>query len=126
MLRSLVYLILALPVFFSCKKERTCSCTVIENGTRTVVQEQAAVSFTVFPGIPPIELIPARTDTTNTPFSFASVEDLNYKKISKGNMKQVCELTSSEGINKTSQVITSTSTITTTDVGTRESSCKIK
>jgi hypothetical protein len=131
MKRSFFLIALLLFVISSCKKERTCSCRIESRGTKTVHNQSASVTVTLnlIPGIPipPVELVPAKDETSSNDYFFITTEKTSYDKIKKGVMKKLCQPDFSEDVfDSDVNVIPGTSTVTTTDQGKKNYTCKIE
>lgn len=104
-------------VFVSCKKDRTCSCTITNIGTNTV--------HTVTPGLPP--LLPATDTTIVTPTNSINTQKTKYTKVSKKTMRNNCYEKLDESYSEsTTNGVPGLFTITTTQAGVRTYACKIE
>ncbi len=123
-------------VLLSCKKERTCSCDVTTSGNVTSNAKSAGLSFTLsasqlglpFPvNIPPIVIIASKDTTFVTPYNYGSTSKETYDKISTRSLKGSCPSSTEESINNAStQMVPGSHTVTSTNVGSRKSTCKIE
>lgn len=119
-------LIIACFSFFSCKKDRTCSCTVSTRGTTTTRNQTAGITLPI-PGLPPIEIMPGQDTTIYTPFTYTDTDIASYKKVSKNTMNENCPTTSEESFNDSYVVITpGTSTVSINNHGKKTYACEIK
>lgn len=113
-------------IFISCKKDRSCNCTVSTRGT-TITRNQTAGITLPIPGFPPIEIIPGSDTTVVTPFTDSNIDNTSYRKVSKNTMNERCPTTSEETFNDHSVVITpGTSTVTTSTYGKKTYACEVK
>jgi len=104
-------------VFSSCKKDRSCSCTVTTSGTTT--------THTQTTGFEPF--LPGTDTTTYQPLSSSNTLKQDYNKVSKKTMRGNCVAHSQESLNQnTSNTSPGIFTITTTDNGTKVYDCKIE
>jgi hypothetical protein len=105
----------------SCKKDRTCSCTVTTDGTTTTHTQTAGLAIAGLPAI-----LPATDTTTSQPLHSVNTLNTTYPKVSKSSIRANCFSKSEESIDQTS---TNTSpgifTITTTDTGAKTYACTI-
>jgi len=111
----------------SCKKERTCNCTISESGNRTTHSKTAGTSISIIPGIPPIELSPAKDTTFVSPYMYNNTAVAKYDKVSKGAMRKNCAANYEESVNEQEvNIVPGSSTITITQSGIKTYSCKIE
>lgn len=112
--------------FFSCRKDRTCNCTVTTKGVTTTRNQTAALTLPI-PGLPPIEIVAGRDTTVYTPFSYADTDNRSYRKVSKNTMNKNCPATAEETFNDDALIITTgTSTVSINRHGRKTFACEIK
>jgi hypothetical protein len=114
---------LAIVIFAACKKDRTCSCTLTKTGTSTTT---ASISLSVtIPGVP-IPLPPIAYDTTEvTAVGETQSIDRKMKEVSKKQGDYNC-VSYSEPYTETTHNVVTNFTLTTTETGTKDYSCKLK
>lgn len=110
----------------SCRKDRTCNCTVTKEGTVTTRNQTPGTSITISP-LPPIEVV-APTDTTVvSPMNASYEEKTVYKDVKPRTAKYNCVSNYEVSISESSvQTLPGTATITTTQSGKKIYSCKIE
>lgn len=110
----------------SCKKDRTCSCSITSTGS-TITHSQTAGNVINIAPLPPVVIV-APTDTTfTTPFVYYSTSKSNYDKVSKRSMHKNCASSSEENWKDGSTLITpGSSTVTTTRSEKRVYTCDIE
>ncbi len=112
--------------FMSCKKDRTCNCTVITEGFK-VTHSKTAGNVINIPPLPPIEITPATDTTFTSPYSYSTTRKTNYNNVSKNTMNKNCATGFEEGFNDNSTNVTpGTSTVTITDSGKKKYTCKVE
>jgi len=120
MKKIILFSILSL-VLFSCKKDRTCSCTVTKTGTSTT---NGHFEVTVIPGFPV-------TQDSSFVSQINDVQSVDKKleKVTKQTAKNNC-VSYTEPYNETTLTsvpgTTVSISITVTDVGNKRYSCKLK
>jgi len=125
------YLVIAVAamacLIAACGKERSCTCTITSSGVKTVRTQSPPVTFSLSLPLPmplPNFTITPAVDQTNTnPYNIANTEIVTYDRIKYKVALQVCTSVSEEKVNTSETNVTGTSTITTTDVGTRKRQC---
>jgi len=115
--RKKYFCLFFLTVFFACKKDRTCSCTVTDSGKSTTTAQFVA-------NIGPIPVVLFDTSFT-TSFSETDSRDIVYKKIKKGDAKKNCISYSEPYKENTYNSVPNFSLVTTRE-GTRTYDCKLK
>ena len=101
----------------SCRKNRTCNCTVVTDGTSTIRTQLAGIPI----------LLPGTDTTVVQPLYTVNTKKTDYKKVNKHDMRRVCLEKSEETINSTSSnVVPGIYTITTTNEGKKTFTCKIE
>ena len=110
----------------ACKKDRTCSCSIVTTGTTTTHSQTAGNTVDISP-LPPIVIV-APTDTTfSTPFTYISSSKYNYDKVSKKTMRKNCASSSEENLMDGSTLVSpGTSTVTTTRKEKKVYTCTIE
>ncbi len=112
----LLSVLLCSIVFTSCKKDRTCDCKIVTDGTNT--------SRTQTAGIP--VLLPGTDTTISQPIYTINNKKTEYKKVSKHDMRRVCFPISEESTNNSStNVVPGIYTITIVNEGKKTYTCKI-
>jgi hypothetical protein len=117
----------------ACRKERSCTCVTTDSGVKTVRTQSPPVIFTLtLPPpltlpvtVPPFTITPAVDQSTSSPYNVESTEVITYDRIKYGSAKQICTSTSEEKVNTSESSVSGTSTITTSDVGTQKTVCKL-
>lgn len=110
----------------SCRKDRTCSCSITTTGS-TITHSQTAGNVINISPLPPVVIVPATDTTFTTPFVYYSTTKSNYDKVSKKSMRRNCASSSEEEWRDGSTLITpGTSTVTTTRTEKRVYSCSIE
>lgn len=135
-MKKLSFILALSAILLSCKKERTCSCNITTSGTINSRALSAGLTFTFgfnLPGlpipvvIPPITIIGSKDTSFVTPYSYASTSKETYEKISNRSLKGSCPTTKEESIGYTStDLVPGSYTVTSTNTGTKKSSCKIE
>lgn len=124
------FYVFALSIFcltvVSCKKDRTCNCTVITSGVKTTHNQTAGNTINI-PPLPPVVIVPATDTTYSNSYSTSSRQITSYNKVSKKSMNTSCAASFEETTGDVSLILTpGTSTVTTTDAGLRKYTCKIE
>jgi hypothetical protein len=110
----------------SCKKERSCNCTVLTQGTTTTHNQAAGISISI-PIVGSITLTQPSDTTMMNSYTDNGTKKMNYEKVSKKTMKKTCPSSYEETFNDNSSLITpGSSTVTTTNSGKRSYTCKIE
>lgn len=116
-MKNLLSLIFASSLLFiSCKKDRTCECTVITNSTTT--------THTQTNGFPPF--LPKTDTTTVTQNNTAVIEKTKLPKISKRKAKFNCIDSENDLTNNAPSSVPGTYTISSSTTGKRTSNCELK
>lgn len=122
-----VSLILSSVLFLiSCKKNRSCTCTV-NTAIQTTTHSQTAGTTISIPPLPPVVLTPASDTTYSSASDIVTSQKTDYHRVSKNTMNKNCASHYEETILDSSLVITpGTSTLSTQRSGTKTYSCKIE
>jgi|GEM_PF-1787418 len=115
----------------SCKKERTCTCQIIDSGTTTTRSQSAGVAFSLNIGIPlpipPITITEAKDTTIVTSYAYGNSRKTTYDKASKKTITKACPTKSEESYTDGSTtIIPGTSTVTVSENGKKTYTCKIE
>jgi hypothetical protein len=108
-------------VFFACKKDRTCSCTLTKTGT-SKTQGKVEMSLGFFP-------VPLADTTFETKVSDIQTYDVSMKKVTKKTAKNNCFSYSEPYKEKTITSVPASSfnlSVVVTDEGINEYNCKLK
>lgn len=120
-----IILLGSIMILGACRKDRTCNCTVTEEGTTTTRNQTPGTSIAISP-LPPIEIVKAMDTTIVTPFNNSSEKSIVYRDVKARTAKYNC-VSYQENIAENSvQTIPGTATITTTESGTKTYSCKLE
>jgi len=112
--------------FMSCRKDRTCNCSVTTEGA-TITHSQTAANVINIPPLPPVEITPATDTTVISPYNYNTTRKTQYKEVSKNTMNKNCPESFEEGFSDNSTNVTpGTSTITVTDTGKKKYTCKVE
>lgn len=112
-------------LFISCKKDRSCSCTVTSNESTTIRNQTAGTSFTLLGNV--ITLVPPSDTAVTTQKNYSNVEKKEYNKVSKKSMRANCPVSFQESDEDSYVSLTAgTSTVTTTRVVTKKYACEIE
>lgn len=115
-----------LVLLASCRKDRTCNCTVTSEGTTTTRNQTEGTSISISP-LPPIVVVEPIDTTVTTPFSNSKTETTIYKDVKARTAKYNCVSSFEETISENNvQTIPGTATITSTQTGKKIYSCKIE
>ena len=124
-----VFVTAMLCLNLACGKERSCTCIITSTGVKTVRTISPPVTFSLtlpLPvALPLFTVTPALDQTTNNPYNLQTTDVITYDRIKHKIALQVCVSTSEEKVNTSETNVTGTSTVTTTDIGTRKSVCKL-
>jgi hypothetical protein len=105
-------------VFISCKKDRTCSCTVTKVGTSTTT---AALTYSV----PIIGNVPIIDTSFTTPVNEIQIYDKTIMDVNKRTAKQNC-VSYKEPYNENIINAAPPLQLTTTSIGDRTYKCELK
>lgn len=109
----------------SCKKDRSCACTVTSNESTTIRNQTAGTSFALLGNV--ITLVPPSDTTVTTQKNYSTVEKKEYNKVSKKSMRSNCPVSFQESDEDSYVSLTAgTSTVTTTKIVTKKYACEIK
>ncbi len=125
-MKALTYTLgIACLFLISCKKNRTCNCTVNTSESTTIRNQTAGTSFSLLGT--PLVLVPPSDTTVTTIHGYSTVEKKNYDKVSKKTMRGNCA-SSYQTTDEDSYVslTAGTSTVTTNKTVTKKYSCVIE
>lgn len=116
-MKKLFLVVSIFALCLACRKNRTCNCTVVVDGTSTVRTQTAGIPF----------ILPETDSTIIQPLYTVNEKKTNFNKVTKRDMRRVCQEKSEEGLNNsTTNVVPSIYTITTTNSGKKTTTCKIE
>jgi hypothetical protein len=128
---SLAIFLVVSVTLISCKKDRSCTCSITTTQNTTTRTQTAEVSVTI-PGFPPVVISPAKDTTAYSSSTYTGDKKTNYDKIRKGKMRQECPTSSDDSYTDSSTNTTAgttgsgATTITTTRTTKNSYSCKIE
>jgi hypothetical protein len=118
--------LLAICLFVSCKKTRTCNCTINRSGTVTTTSESAGLTISI-PGLPAIPGLPGSTANSSENYNITTTEVSKFDKVSKGDMHSACAKHREEMIYDRKVAMSAGQyTTTTIDSGMKTTDCTIK
>lgn len=110
----------------SCRKDRTCNCTVTKEGTVTTRNQTPGISISISP-LPPVEVLAPSDTTIVSPLNGTYEEKTVYQDIKLKTAKSNCVSNYEVSVSENSvQILPGTATITTTQSGKKIYSCKIE
>lgn len=110
----------------SCRKDRTCNCTVTKEGTVTTRNQTPGISINISP-LPPVEVVAPSDTTIVSPLNGTYEEKTVYQDIKLKTAKSNCVSNYEVSVSENSvQILPGTATITTTQSGKKIYSCKIE
>ena len=126
-MKSILFILTGISLSFaSCKKERTCSCTVVSQGTTTTRSQTAGTSITI-PLLGSFSIVAAKDTTVISPYLNTNNKKTDYDKISKRKAKKNCLASYEENYDENSRIVAvGTSTLTITDNIKKSYTCKIE
>jgi hypothetical protein len=117
----------ALVILLSaCRKDRTCNCNVLTEGT-TTTRNQTAGSYITIDPLPPIQVVAPIDTTIETPLNSSVEEKTIYHDTKVRTAKINCVPNYEVSISENDvQTIPGTATITTTQTGKKIYNCEIE
>lgn len=112
-------------LFNSCKKDRSCTCTVTSSESTTIRNQTAGTTFTLLGNV--ITLVPPSDTTVTTQKNYSNVEKTDYHKVSKKSMRSNCPVSFQESDEDSYvSLAAGTSTVSTTKIVTKKYACEIE
>lgn len=126
-MKSTLFILISICLsIVSCKKDRTCSCTVVSQGTTTTRSQTAGTSITI-PLLGSFSIVAAKDTTVISPYLNTNNKKTDFDKISKRKAKRNCIESYEESYDESSRVVAvGTSTLTITDNIKKTYTCKIE